>query len=72
MTFSSFFFFIISGIETLKDLVPGLTPNSSEVEVCEMTVKYLKFMKTQVDIEEVDQEFLMAQIFQTKEKKMTG
>jgi len=51
------------GIETLKDVVPGLTPNSSEVEVCEMTVKYLKFMKTQVDIEEVDQEFLMAQIF---------
>ena len=60
---SSFFFFIISGIETLRDLVPGLTPKSSEAEVCEMTVKYLKFMKTQVEIEEVDQEFLMAQIF---------
>ena len=54
---------MISGIETLKNVVPGLTPNSSEVEVCEMTVKYLKFMKTQVDIEEVDKEFLMAQIF---------
>ena len=53
---------MISGIETLKNVVPGLTPNSSEVEVCEMTVKYLKFMKTQVDIAEVDKEFLMAHV----------
>lgn len=51
------------GIDTLKDLVPGLTPKSSEAEVCEMTVKYVKFMKTQVEIEEVDKQFLMGQIF---------
>ena len=60
---SSFFFFIISGIDALKNVVPGLTPKSSEAEVCEMTVKYIKFMKTQVEIEQVDQEFLMGQIF---------
>ena len=44
-------------------MVPGLTPKSSDAEVCEMTVKYVKFMKTQVEIEEVDKEFLMGQIF---------
>ena len=50
-------------MDTLRDLVPGLTPKSSEDKVCEMTVKYVKFMKTQVEIEQVDKEFLMGQIF---------
>jgi len=51
------------GIDALKNLVPGLTTKSSDDVVCEMTVKYVKFMKTQVEIEEVDKEFLMGQIF---------
>ena len=54
---------MISGIEALKNVVPGLTTKSSHDVVCEMTVKYVKFMKTRVEIEEVDKEFLMGQIF---------
>jgi len=33
------------GLEALKRLVPGLKPNSDEIEVCEMAVKYIEFIK---------------------------
>ena len=44
------------GLEALKRLVPGLKPNSGEIEVCEMAVKYIEFIKSQVG-PEVDKEF---------------
>merc|ERR1719228_200544 len=50
------------GLEALKILVPGLKPKSSEIEVCERTIKYIEFMKSQVG-PEVDKEFLLNQIF---------
>jgi hypothetical protein len=48
--------------EELKRLVPGLEPKSKESKVCEMTIKYIEFMKTHVG-PDVDEEFLMNQIF---------
>ena len=44
------------GLEALKRLVPGLKPNSGEIEVCEMAVKYIEFIKSQVG-PEIDKEF---------------
>jgi len=49
-------------MEELKRLVPGLVSKSAEIEVYEMTVKYLEFVKSQIGLE-VDKEFLMKQIF---------
>ena len=49
-------------MEELKRLVPGLVSKSAEIEVYEMTVKYLEFLKSQIGLE-VDKEFLMKQIF---------
>merc|ERR1719219_2368753 len=34
------------GLEALKILVPGLERKSSEIQVCEMTIKYIEFMKS--------------------------
>jgi len=50
------------GLEALKILVPGLKTKSSEIEVCEMTIKYVEFMKSHAG-PEVDKEFLLNQIF---------
>ena len=50
-------------MEALKRLVPGLEPDAKENKVCEMTIKYIEFMKTHVG-SEADKEFLMNQIFQ--------
>ena len=50
-----------SAIQRLKNIVPGLTENSSEMEVLNMTAKYIEFMRHFVDVEH-DKQFLMSQI----------
>lgn len=46
----------------LKALVPGLTELSSDIETCQVATDYIAFLKTFVDEQEFDQEFLMSQI----------
>ena len=50
-----------SAIQRLKNIVPGLTENSNEMEVLNMTAKYIEFMRHFVDVEH-DKQFLMSQI----------
>ena len=50
-----------SAIQRLKNIVPGLDENSSEMEIMNMTAKYIEFMRHFVDVEH-DKQFLMSQI----------
>merc|ERR1711890_40021 len=49
-----------SAIQRLKNIVPGLNENSSEMEIMNMTAKYIEFMRHFVDVEH-DKQFLMSQ-----------
>ena len=50
-----------SAIQRLKNIVPGLDENSREMEIMNMTAKYIEFMRHFVDVEH-DKQFLMSQI----------
>lgn len=51
----------LSAIMNLKKIVPGLSENSSETEVCELTAKYIFFLKKKVGPDH-DKGFLRTQI----------
>ena len=50
-----------AAIYKLKIIIPGLHEASTDLEVFEMTAKYIEFMRTFVDIEH-DKQFLQSQI----------
>ena len=54
-----------AAISKLKIIVPGLNEASTDLEVLEMTAKYVQFMRTFVDIEH-DKQFLQSQILWKK------
>ena len=47
--------------EAMKNLVPGLNKKSTDIEVCEMTVKYIDFIQNETCLG-LDIEFLKSQI----------
>ena len=54
-----------AAINKLKIIIPGLHEASTDLEVFEMTAKYIEFMRTFVDIEH-DKQFLQSQILWKK------
>ena len=52
---------MLAGVAKLKDMIPGLTPQSNETEVLEKTHRYIEFLRRFVDVKH-DEKFLQNQI----------
>ena len=52
---------MVNGVTKLKTMIPGLTPQSNEIEVLEKTYRYIEFLRQFVDVKH-DEMFLQNQI----------